>query len=167
MSLKVNGYANLKARYEAYIATRTKAIADLRREVAAELTERLMENIPVWSGRTIASMNWSNTGAMKPRVPNPRNSRTGRSDTARFGRTSTMALGTEPMRGEAEAAARAGLAGVDYSIEKDLSLTINSTAWGLVEMGRAPGDQFHKPRNKGVVSKIAIMQVKAKFGMLK
>ena len=167
MSLKVSGWKNLQAQYDAYVATKKKEIADLRRQVAAELTERLMENIPVWSGRTIASMNWTNNGGMKPRVANPRNSRSGRGDTARFGRTSTMPLGAEPMRSEAEALARAGLDQVDYSIEKDVSLTINSTAWGLVELGRAPGDQFHKPRNKGVVSKIAIMQVKAKFGMLK
>lgn len=162
MGLRVTGLDKLNSSFKAAVERIEKQVMDYRRQIAAELTERLMENIPVWSGRTIASMTWSNTGVEAPLIDNP----LGKDAklVATFGRTSKMGLGEEPMRPMAEARARASLSGLSYALDKQVTLTIHSTAWGLVERGAAPGDQQHRPRNRGIVSQIAIAQVKAKFG---
>jgi hypothetical protein len=161
-SISVSGLDKLTRNFKAAVERIEKQVVDYRRQIAAELTERLMDNIPVWSGRTISSMTWSNTGIEAPLAENP----LGKDAklVATYGRTSKMALGEEPMRPMAEARARASVASLNYAMDKQVTLTIHSTAWGLVERGQAPGDQQHRPRNRGPVSAIAIAQVKAKFG---
>lgn len=170
MSLTLTGMRDVARSFDNMIKGREKQIADLRREVAKELTLRMMENIPVWSGRTISSMLWSNSGANAPVEPHPH--RAGASvngpwhSVAAFGTTSQMALGTEPRRGQAEAKVLGSLEGLDYSIDKDVVLTISSIPWKLVENAQAPNPNGRN-RNKAVVSAIAIAAVKAKFSQVK
>lgn len=170
MSLTLTGMRDVARAFDNMIKGREKQIADLRREVAKELTERMMENMPVWSGRTISSMVWSNAGTVASLQPHPHRGGFAldgyyRGDPA-FGPTSTMPLGPEPRRGQAEAAVRATLEGLDYSIDKDVILTVHSVPWELVQVGQAP-DRNGRNRNKAVVSTIAIAAVKAKFSQVK
>ena len=159
MSITITGLDKVTKSFNDMIERVEKQVMDYRRQIASELTEFLMENIPVWSGRTISSMQWSNTGIEAPLGANP----FGKGDTSRFGRTSKMALGEEPMRPQAEAKARSTLETVSYALDRQVTLTIHSTAWGLIDRGQAPGDQRHRPRNRGVVSEIALAQVRARF----
>lgn len=146
-----------------------KRIVDARKKVAFELTKSLLENIPVWSGRTARSVQATNTGAPKSIEPHPDRGDTSSEGVFRmhqeFGATSQMELGSEPRRGSAEAEAIGSLGSVDYGLNKTLYITIGSTAWGLVERGAAPTPEG--ARNVAVVSEIAMSQVKGMFPFLK
>ncbi len=155
----------MQARLLAAVKDVERKVVDMRAKIAYELTEELMNNIPVWSGRTIASMNWSNNGEMKKRIPHPQRGgyeKEGKwRPSAEFGATSRMPLGSEPMRSVAEAQAMATLGSVDFSIDSKLTLTINSVPWSLVEEGAAGVSR----RNKAVVSQIALATIRARYGV--
>lgn len=142
----------------------------LRVDMARELTTSLMKNIPVWSGRTINSIAW---GSMASQNIQPHPYRGGyaiegkwKYDDA-FKATNSMGAKPptgEPMRAGAEAHALAQVESL-YGYSGRLAfLTINSVPWELIEVGRAPGGKGQKVRNTAVVSKIALQQVRAKFG---
>lgn len=131
----------------------------IRREATAVLVRELINNIPVWSGRTIRSLRVNNSGATAPLEPEPP-----MSQWARFGRTRTMAMGTEPMRAVSMAVALTHVAGANYAFELPVYVTINSHAWGLVENAKAPDG---RGRNKAVVSEIAKAKVRSQFPQLR
>lgn len=156
--IHVNGVEAMYARVAQFKKANIERLMKRRQEVIAYLLEQLMDNIPVWSGRTIRSIRIGPTEDYAELEPEPT-----RSDSAQFGKTNAMAMGDEPMRAFSEAMARAQV-GNAYSASPKVYLTIHSSAWDLVEKALAPDSDPHKPRNKAVVSEIAIAATKAKFG---
>lgn len=165
--IRVKGVEGLLARWKQIEEKMTSKIMDMRVQVARELTEALMKNIPVWSGRTIQSIVWA-AGPAQSIQPHPQrggfNIEGPYHGDSRFGQTSQMPLGSEPMRGQAEAHARAQVESLYGFFGPKAWLTINSVPWSLIERGQAPGGPGQKARNVGIVSEIALSQVRAKFG---
>lgn len=145
-----------------------KTIADSRRDVALALTEALMSNIPVWSGRTIRSITVS-SGAGARVETHPDRGNTSEDGFFRFhpefGKTNEMSLGSEPQRGASEAMARAAVDGASYDIDTKVVLSVASTAWSKIEVAAAPDPQ--KARNAATVSEIAKGVVRSRFGFVK
>lgn len=167
--LTITGMSQLKGSFEKYIDNITKKLVDLRKQVAEELTEAILSNTPVWSGRSVRSLKWSNDGSVAQMEVHP-----DRGDTTtdgeyhyhqEYGLTGKMPLGQEPQRASAEAVAYASLNGADYGLDKSLFVTMNSTASAKIEDASAPTKEA--ARNQAVVSTLAIAQVKSKFGNLK
>jgi hypothetical protein len=167
--LTMTGMSQLKGSFNKYIDNATKNLVDLRKQVAGELTDAILANTPVWSGRSVRSLKWSNDGSVAQMEVHP-----DRGDTSKdgeyhyhqeFGLTSKLPLGQEPQRTSAEAVAYASLHGVDYGLDKALFVTMNSTASDKIEEAAAPTAQG--ARNQAVVSTLAIAQVKSKYGNLK
>jgi hypothetical protein len=146
-----------------------KKVVDARREVARVLTESLVANIPVWSGRTVRSVQASNSVAPAPMENHPDRGNTSDEGFFRyhqeFGGTSRLPMGSEPMRSSAEAQAYASLGSVSYDIDKPLFITISSTAASKMNVGAAPSPEA--ARNRAVVTEIAKAQVKAMFPFVK
>jgi len=169
--IRVVGVERLMAKWKEVERLMTSRIMDMRVQVARELTEALMKNIPVWSGRTIASIVWA-AGPAQSIQPHPQRGGFAiegawHSD-SQFGKTSQMSMGAEPMRGQAETLARAQAEGLHGYFGKQAVLTVNSVPWSLIERGEAPGGKGQKARNVGIVSAIALAQVRSKFaGVLK
>jgi hypothetical protein len=164
--LTMKGMSQLKGSFDKYIKDVTKTIVDLRKNVAEELTDAILANTPVWSGRTVRSLTWNNDGARAQMEVHP-----DRGDTSpdgeyhyhqEFGLTSKLPLGQEPKRASAEAVAYATLHSADFGLDNKLFVTMNSTASAKVEVGAAPTPDA--ARNQGVVSALAIAQVKSKYG---
>jgi len=153
MSLKVVNKEGFISGLKAVVLGKRKEIEDLRKSAAKELTLALMENIPVWSGRTISSIKWSNDGSMAPLEPHP--------GLGAFPSTNRLPLGQEPLRPQAEAKALSSLDAVSYSMKSKVYLTINSTAWDEVNTARAP--DAGRARNRAVVIELARQRVRAKF----
>jgi len=172
--LEVKGIDGLKKSFDDMIVRVANQIRDIRAEIVVELVERLVENIPVWSGRTISSIWVDKMGQGLPAEPHPQ-----RGDFSidgkfhaepQFGLTSRMPLGSEPMRGPAEAKARAqAMKARSFTIwdAPKIQLTISSVPWALIEQGKAPNPN-KRGRNRAVVSQIAIAAVRSKFaGVIK
>lgn len=165
--IRVKGVDKLLAKWKVVEEKMTSKIMDMRVQVARELTEAIMKNVPVWSGRTIQSIVWA-AGPAQSIKPHPQRGGFAiegayHSD-PRFGITSRMPLGSEPMRGQAEAHARAQVEALYGFFGPQAWLTINSVPWSLIERGEAPGGKGQKARNVGIVSEIALQQVRAMFG---
>jgi hypothetical protein len=164
--LKLEGLGALNAKFDAMIKRTEKKIVLTRKQVAQELIEALIVNIPVWSGKTVRSVAVGNapTGG-NAREPHPDRQNYALEGEWRyheeFGPTSRMKMGTEPMRPRSEAIARASVNETDYSLDKPVFVSSDAYLWELVERAEAG-----KGRNKAVVSQIALAQVKAKFGGL-
>lgn len=157
-SVKITGLSGLRGKLGRYIKDHEKYVVNRRVDVVNFLLEELMKNIPVWSGRTIRSIRISTSETFAPLEPTPDPSLW-----ASFGKTNQMPMGAEPMRESAEGTARAQLANAQAAKFKDkLYLTINSTAWDLVEHAMAPGAP-KQARNRAVVTELALAAVKAKF----
>jgi hypothetical protein len=165
---KLSGLDKLEAAVNKVIAATKADIETQRKLVATALTTEIEKNVPVWSGRTLSSLKWSNGVTASAMVPHP-----DRGDTSpegffkyhsEFGKTSTMSLGQEPMRGSSLANSLASLSNVSYAIDQRLVLTMNSTASALVNAGEAPSSD--KARNQGVVAALALAQVKVTFSGL-
>jgi hypothetical protein len=137
-----------------------KKVEAARREAVRTLVESLIANIPVWSGRTVSSVRVANSSVSAPLKGDPP-----RATWSRFGRTSVMDLGSEPMRKAAEAEALAQVDNADYDFDKALFVTIHSEAWGLVERAVAP--DARRARNAAVVSTLALAKTKSRHTFLK
>jgi hypothetical protein len=168
MTVKLVGMSQLRGSFDKYIEDVSKKIVDLRRAVAEELTEAILANTPVWSGRSVRSLQWSNGSSPAQKEVHP-----DRGDTSsdgpyhyhqEFGATSQMPLGQEPRRASAEAVAYGSLHSADFGLDQTLFVTMNSTASDKIEAGIAPTPE--RARNQGIVSALAIAQVKAKYGNL-
>ena len=164
MTMKLLGMDKLERQFKSVLKVNEKKIVDMRKQVARELVDRLIENIPVWSGKTVRSVAVSNS-------PNPTNDREPHPDrrdysedgpwnnhVKDFGDTKNMQLGEEPMRPSSEAVARASVEAADYSLKSKVYVTSNSYIWALIEDAKAGAG-----RNTAVVSEIAKAQVRAKF----
>lgn len=166
MTVKLVGMDNLSRSFDAYMKRKEKLIVDLRKRVARELVEALLDNVPVWSGRTVRSIGVSNNpGGSNAGEPHPdRNDRAkdGRwvNHKAEWGDTKAMPLGAEPNRASAEAIAMASVEAANYALGAGVFITSSSYNWGDVD------NATYRPqaRNTAVVSDLAIAQVKAKFG---
>lgn len=155
-SIKVKGLSGLRDTLGRFTKKQQDYVVSRRYDAMSILLEAMMENIPVWTGRTIRSIRISTTGVLAPLEPHPEPS-----EWAKFGRTSQMSLGSEPMRSGAESIARAQLANAKNARFADkLYLTVNSTAWDLVENAAAPGAPLAS-RNRAVVSEIAKAKVRS------
>lgn len=146
--MELVGIGNLGASLKAKIAKLKHDVEAERRRAAEIIVQRLMENIPVWSGRTIESIRVNNDGSYAPLQGSP-----SKDERARFGATSKMSLGSEPMRAEAERQAWQQVKDANYDLRMPLHITIHSEAWGLVEKAEAPNKG--QARNKAIVSEIA------------
>lgn len=156
--LEVNGVDALRRKFQDFRRRQEEKIVQARKEVTAFLLESLMDNIPVWSGRTIESVRIGTSQEFAPLLE--------AADPGSYGQTRKMSLGSEPMRSGAEATARSQLGGAGAPITKPVFLCIHSEPWGLIEKAEAP-DGPGSARNTAIVSAIAIAKTKAKFGFLK
>lgn len=146
--MKIDGLAALQARLKKLKSDAEARVMAERRRAVEIIVRRLIENIPVWSGRTVRSIRVNNTGALASLEGPPK-----AADAAKFGQTRLMPLGSEPMRQVSDAMALSQVANADYDIQKPVHITIHSEAWGLVEQAEAPDKA--SARNKAVVSEIA------------
>lgn len=165
MTVKLVGMDRLSRSFDQYVKRKEKMIVDLRKAVAKELVAALLDNVPVWSGRTVRSIGVSNSPSSNSGEPHPdRNDRAkdGRwvNHKAEWGDTKAMPLGAEPNRASAEAIAMASVETANYALGADVFITSNSYNWGDVD------NATYRPqaRNTAVVSDIAVAQVKARFG---
>ncbi len=161
---RLTGMDALERKFKAVLKANEKKIVDMRKAIARELVDRLIENIPVWSGKSVRSIAVGNSASpSNDREPHP-----DRRDYAQdgpwenhskdFGDTKNMQLGEEPMRPSSEAVARASVETTDYSLSKPVFVTSNSYIWALIEDAKAGAG-----RNTAVVSEIAKAQVRSKF----
>lgn len=162
--LKLIGVDKLNARLDAMIKRTERKVVNLRKQIAQELIEALIENIPVWSGKTVRSVAVGNTPTGgNAREPHPDRGNYSTEGPWRyheeFGATSRMAMGSEPMRPRSEAIARASVEQTNYSLDKPVFVSSDAYLWELVDKAQAGAK-----RNDAVVSQIALAQVKAKFG---
>jgi hypothetical protein len=163
--ITLNGFDDLLSKLNEEIKKSEKEVVDLRKDVTADILDIAAKNIPVWSGRTLASLKVTN-GSSGTAVNHPDRGSTSSDGDYHFhpeyGRTNTMAMGSEPMRGTAEAESKASMASANFDIDQKIVITTNSTAGELVENAQAPGD---KPaRNQAVVSSLTVAQIKSKYG---
>jgi hypothetical protein len=167
---KLSGLDKLEAAINRSIETTKTKLEVQRKLIATAITIEIAKNVPVWSGRSLSSLKWSNGVTASAMIPHP-----DRGDTStdgffkyhsEFGKTSTMSLGQEPMRGSALAHSLASLENVSFDIDKKLILTMNSTASEKIIAGEAPSSD--KARNKGLAAAIALAQIKVSFsGLIK
>lgn len=166
MKITLGNFDNWKSQIDGFVEAKRTQIADLRKQIAQELTAAFLEDIPVWSGRTARSVHWSNSGE---KVLEPHPDRGDFADDGKFhyhqefGLTSQMSLGAEPMRPSAEAIAYASIESTNFDIAEPVFLTISSTAWGKVEQGEAPTPDT--ARNVAVVSEIALSKIRSMFNL--
>ncbi len=166
MSLKLLGMDTLTSNFNAYLDKVRLNIADVRRQIAAELVDALLADTPVWSGKTARSIAVGNS----PDGGNRSEPHPDRRDTAKngpwknhkkdFGDTREMSLGQEPMRSAAEAIARASVGDTDYGMGAEVYVSSDSYMWDIIDTATYRPDA----RNTAVVSRTAIAQVKSKFG---
>jgi hypothetical protein len=163
--ITLNGFDSLLTALNNKVKESEKEVVELRKNVTTDLITSIGKNVPVWSGRTLASVKATN-GSGGNAINHP-----DRGDTSshgdyhfhpEFGRTNSMSLGNEPMRGTADAESKASLSTVNFDIDQTVTISMNSTAGELVENASAPGD---KPaRNQAVVSSLAVAEIKSKYG---
>ncbi len=158
--MNLEGLGALRASLKKAVDDGRRKVEQDRRRAAEIIIEHLMQNIPVWSGRTIESIRVNNDGSVAALQGAPSSG-----ERARFGATSKMALGSEPMRAGAERQARDQVANGNYDIRLPLHITIHSEAWSLVEIAEAPNKG--QARNKAVVSEIAKQAALAQVKSLK
>lgn len=156
-TIKVTGLSGLRGALGRYVKAQEQYVVNRRYDVMEYLLEAMMENIPVWSGRTIRSIRISTSGELATSEPEPPIE-----DWNKFGRTSKMPLGSEPMRASAESVARSQLANARVATFRDkLFLTVNSEAWDNVEKA---GPTIGGPgRNRAVVTEIAKAKVRSRY----
>jgi len=146
--MELVGFGDLATTLRSHIAKTKQAVEDERRRAVEVIVARLMENIPVWSGRTIESIRVNNDGSTAALQGTP-----SQVERAKFGLTSKMALGSEPMRAEAQRQAWSQVANANYDLSLPIHITIHSEAWGLIEQAEAPNKG--QARNRAIVSEIA------------
>lgn len=153
MTMQIKGLGALAARLAKLKKRGEEDARKARNAAMMTLLDALAENIPVWSGRTLASIRISGRPqfAQLQGDPSPE-------EAVEFGATSLMALGEEPMRQMAMSLAEEELGNLQ-GIKGPAYLTIHSEAWGLVEKGKAPTPEG--ARNTAVVSAIAIARTRA------
>ncbi len=155
--IKVTGLSGLRNLLGRFIKSQETYVVNRRYDAMEFLLEAMMENIPVWSGRTIRSIRISTTGELAAVEPAP-----SQEERKNFGQTSKLALGSEPMRASSEAVARAQLSRARAAKFQDkLFLTVNSEAWDNVE--RAGPTTGGPGRNRAVVTEIAKAKVRSRF----
>jgi hypothetical protein len=171
MGMILKGLSQLRSKFDKFIKRQDTRVADLRKNIAAELLDAIIENTPVWSGRTVRSLMVSNTaGSSNAAESHPdRGDRSpdGRWDShPEFGDTKSMPIGSEPMRGAAQAIARASLQMTKFGVDDRVYITSSSYNWDDVDTGRH--SYFHPVRQvaqgKVVISELAIAQVRSMFG---
>lgn len=160
MSITVTGVDGLLRSFDRMVDRVEKRVGVLSQQATRDLVVAMMENIPVWSGRTVESITVSNTGAVAPLQGDP-----SPSEIPGFGRTVVMNLGEEPMRAQAEAQALSSIGATTFDGKKPVFITVHSEAWGLVNRGQAPDRD--RARNQGVVSEIALGHIRSKYEFLK
>jgi hypothetical protein len=165
MTMTLSGMEKLERSMGRTLRSVEARLVNIRKKIAADLMDSLLENIPVWSGKTIRSVQVSNSGASNSGESHPdRGNKTkdGRWDShkADFGDTLQMPLGSEPNRNSAEAFAIASVDGADYKLDKKVYIISSSYIWAEID------DASYRPdaRNNPVVSALAIAKVKAKYG---
>lgn len=165
--MRVIGLQRLQSRFDQMIAKTEKRVVDLRKQVAAELIEALIENTPVWSGATVRSIQVTNSSSLGNRGE-PHHDRRDYAKNGEwvdhkldFGDTINMPLGPERNRPSAEAIARASVNAVKYGMDERVFVDSDSYKWDIIDDATYNGNLS---RNKAVVSALAVAQVKAKFG---
>jgi hypothetical protein len=165
--MKITGLDRLQSSFDKLIKRSEKRVIDYRKQIAAELIDALLANTPVWSGKTVRSIEVSNSpSGNSGREPHPDRkdySKTGRWENHKddFGDTLNMPLGPEPNRKGAEAIAKASVNATDYGMDAKVFITSNSYMWDIIDDASYNGSLS---RNTAVVSQIAIGQIKSKFG---
>lgn len=168
MTAKLVGMGALQSRFNKYVKQVEKQIVDVRKEVAREFVKALLDNTPVWSGRTVRSISVGNTvsGANAGEAHPDRGDRLKdgkwKNHKDDWGDTKKMPLGPEPNRGAAEAIVFASVESTRYDLGSKVFISSNSYNWGDVDKATYRPDA----RNSAVVSEIALAQVKAKFGKI-
>lgn len=127
--------------------TEKKAIQEIK-SVALRVTQKMMDQTPVWSGSTVRNYHWST-------------SRAGGSEKAPIGSgdpgpTGSMPLGAEPRRDANQQAALGEIGSLKLTSLVNLYGTnnISSDKWDLIDNGKAPSAD--RARNAAGVSKRAV-----------
>lgn len=159
MTVTLRGMSSLRKSYDRYIEQRRKQIKDIRREVTIELVEALIQRIPVWSGRTVRSIQVS------AGVGNSAEVHPDRRDTSKDGRwESHPEWSGEAMRDSSESIARASAHSADYSLDAAVIVTSSSYMWAEIDTRSHP---YSNPtRHNVVISELALAQIKSKYGSL-
>lgn len=159
MTLKLLNKTGFTKKMLKYVQGKEEELAKERKAIAQAFHDALITNMPVWSGRTMRSLKWSNTGAVVPKKTHPWKSG---QDTTDFGDTNRMPLNTEPKFPQAKGYADASLNATNFGIKEKVYVTINSTAWDD-GMNEAKAPDPHRARNHAVMVEIAKATVKAIF----
>lgn len=164
MTATLKNMAELEARFKKTVSSMEAKIVDARKKIAKELVKSLIENIPVWSGRSVRSIEVSNTGGPS----NSQETHPDRGDTdfkgkpwfyhPEFGATSQMDVGQEPQRAPSEAVALASVDEADYSLDKTVYIVSNSYMWAEIDKAVAPTQEG--ARNDAIVSRLAVDKVR-------
>lgn len=157
MPMKVRGLDQLMKQLEGEAKRVEAEVVDTRKKAAEVVTEAIASNVPVWSGRTLESVGWTN-GGQGPRAR-------GHPDRGgfategefkshpEFGFTSRMALGSEPRRGAAESTIRGSLSSISFDMKSRVILRSNAGQWDEINTAQLPTPVG--ARNVAVVSEIA------------
>lgn len=166
MTVKLTGMGNLSNAMKRTIKNAERRVVDLRREVAHALVKELIENIPVWSGKTVRGVRVSNSeGGDNAREPHPDRrdyAKDGKweSHTAEWGDTKNMSIGQEPNRASAEAIALSTVGATNYSMDRKVYVSANSYIWAEIDSATYRGSES---RGDPVISRLAVEQIKANF----
>jgi hypothetical protein len=157
MPMRVKGLDQLQKQIEAEAKRVEDEVVQTRRKAAEVVTEAIASNVPVWSGRTLESVGWTNSGQGPRARGHP--DRGGFATEGpfkshpEFGFTSRMALGAEPRRGAAEQTIRGSLASVNFDMKSRVVLRSNAGQWDEIDQAQLPSPVG--ARNIAVVSEIA------------
>lgn len=157
MPMRVHGLDQLVKQLEGEAMRVEREVMDTRKKAAEVITEAIASNVPVWSGRTLASVGWTN-GGQAPRakghpdrggfaIEGPFKSH------PEFGFTSRMALGAEPRRGDAEQTIRSTLGSISFDLKSRVILRSSAGQWDAIDQAQLPSPVG--ARNIAVVSEIA------------
>jgi len=162
MTMKLVGMGKLKTSFDKYLKNTEKRIIDIRRRVAQELIEAIIGSVPVWSGRSVRSVEVSNDGSGSG---NASEVHPDRRDRARDGPwMSHPEWDNESQRPKAEAIAKGTLRSTKFELGERVFITSNAYNWGDIDSGFP--EFSNSKRVKPIISEIAIAQVKSMFGGL-
>lgn len=157
MPIRINNRDQFLKQIEAEVDRIEKQVVEIRKQAAEVLTEAIVSNVPVWSGRTLESVGWTN-GGQGPRARGHPD-RGGFSlegefkSHPEFGFTSRMAIGQEPQRGQAEQVIRGSLGSISFDLKSRVVLRSNAGQWDAIDKAQLPSPIG--ARNIAVVSEIA------------
>lgn len=141
---------NLEAGFKRFFANAEKKYDERADRLLVRLNELILARTPVWEGDTVHNWRWS-TRAPDMRHEDP-------IDNGPTGRTSLMALGTEPRRRANEVRARQSLAGA-LRAKDPIDIYLTNTADSAVDLEYGLLPTKGQSRSKAGMLRIAVKEV--------